>query len=65
MERLTGAPAVPATAARVIDERLAPNTALVRRDVDAADLVIDGTAERPTQVRAFVHAFTAFFADRP
>ncbi|MBW3569976.1 MAG: hypothetical protein KY467_02605 [Gemmatimonadetes bacterium] len=61
-ERLTGTRVDPATAERVISRGLAPNTAAVRQDVHAADLVIDGTAHRSTQVREFLAAFTEFFA---
>jgi hypothetical protein len=63
-ERLTGDRVDPARASAVIRDRLAPNTVEIRRGVQTADVVLDGTAERPAQVRRFLDAHTRFVAGR-
>jgi hypothetical protein len=55
-ERLTGERVDPARARAIVRARLAPNTAAIRRGARNADLVVDGTAERPAQVRRFLDA---------
>lgn len=61
-ERLAGARLDPAQARAVLRDRLAPNTAAIRRGARTANLVIDGTAERPAQVRRFLDAHAQFVA---
>ena len=61
-ERLTGERLDPARARTVIRDRLAPNTAAIRRGAEIADLVVDGTADRPAQVRRFLDAHARLVA---
>jgi RNase adaptor protein for sRNA GlmZ degradation len=63
-ERLTSRRVAPEQARAVLHDQLAPNTPTIRRDAQAADLIIDGTAARPVQVRRFLDAHAQFVAGR-
>jgi uridine kinase len=62
--RLTSRRVAPHEARAVLHSLLAPNTPMIRRAVHAADLVIDGTAARPVQVRRFLDAHARFVVER-
>ena len=59
-ERLTGERLAPTAARAVVRTRLAANTAQILRVRRRADVVLDGTAERPVQLQQFL----AFHAGR-
>ena len=59
-ERLTGSRAGAAGARALVLGRLAPNTAGIARGAGRAHLVVDGTAERPAQLRRFMDAHARF-----
>jgi hypothetical protein len=58
-ERLTGVRVARRAARGLVRARLAPNTAAVLRERRRADLIVDGTADRPSQVRQFLDAHAA------
>ena len=58
-ERLTGHRVGRRAARALVRARLAPNTAAILREGRRADLIVDGTADRPSQVRQFLTAHAA------
>ncbi len=60
-ERITGRRADRRAARALVRARLSPNTAALLRERRWADVIIDGTADRPAQVRRFLDVHAARF----